>query len=393
MNTSLSKSSKSILFIDSYYQGLNGAPTSMLSLAKGLSEKGHAITVASSKNGGLLNKAIHNNLEALELAVPNPLLGSRKDFNISTIVLYIFSLVTFWFSQVFRYNLKKFDIICVNDIRSFLFYLPLLFIARNKVVWYVRINDRVPYVTTIAAYIAKKIILISSDCINVFSVRERHNFLNKFTILNTGFRFSPIDAQVVSEIESSIIGQSKGKVFISVGSICQRKNQIDIVRAYASTCSPNDILLLIGSPTSEEDLKYEAELVRVIESLDIVDQVKRIPHTPFVHEYLSIADIFLFASRQEGLPRVVIEALHAGCFVCSSKVDGVIDILKDAKYGRYTLSSADSSDFLSEFRRLVMSVDEEALYLRENRRDFIVNNFDYDKFIQGFENLVKIVSD
>ncbi|EJL6485523.1 hypothetical protein NMR77_003683, partial [Vibrio cholerae] len=78
----------------------------MLSLAKGLSEKGHAITVASSKNGGLLNKAIHNNLEALELAVPNPLLGSRKDFNISTIVLYIFSLVTFWFSQVFRYNLK-----------------------------------------------------------------------------------------------------------------------------------------------------------------------------------------------------------------------------------------------------------------------------------------------
>ncbi len=379
---------KKIVFVDSYHTGNNGAPTSMLALAKGLSEKGHAITVASSKNGGLLNKAIHNNLEALELAVPNPLLGSRKDFNISTIIQYILSLVIFWFSQVFRYSLKKFDIICVNDIRSFLFYLPLLFIARNKVVWYVRINDRVPYVTTIAAYIAKKIILISSDCINVFSVRERHKFSNKFTILNTGFRFSPIDAQVVSEIESSIIGQSKGKVFISVGSICQRKNQIDIVRAYASTCSPNDILLLIGSPTSEEDLKYEAELVRVIESLDIVDQVKRIPHTPFVHEYLSIADIFLFASRQEGLPRVVIEALHAGCFVCSSKVDGIIDILTAPQIGVFTSSNPDRHDFLDEFKVLISSVDKYTLSLRNERKAFVLENFDYENFIIGFEKIV-----
>ncbi|HDZ9134226.1 TPA: glycosyltransferase [Vibrio cholerae] len=269
-----------------------------------------------------------------------------------------------------------------------MFYLPLLFIARNKVVWYVRINDRVPYVTTIAAYIAKKIILISSDCINVFSVRERHKFSNKFTILNTGFRFSPIDAQVVSEIESSIIGQSKGKVFISVGSICQRKNQIDIVRAYASTCSPNDILLLIGSPTSEEDLKYEAELVRVIESLDIVDQVKRIPHTPFVHEYLSIADIFLFASRQEGLPRVVIEALHAGCFVCSSKVDGIIDILTAPQIGVFTSSNPDRHDFLDEFKVLISSVDKYTLSLRSERKAFVLENFDYENFIIGFEKIV-----
>ncbi|EGR4436422.1 TPA: glycosyltransferase family 4 protein [Vibrio cholerae] len=379
---------KKIVFVDSYHTGNNGAPTSMLALAKGLSEKGHAITVASSKNGGLLNKAIHNNLEALELAVPNPLLGSRKDFNISTIIQYILSLVIFWFSQVFRYSLKKFDIICVNDIRSFLFYLPLLFIARDKVVWYVRINDRVPYITTIAAYIAKKIILISSDCINVFSVREKHKFSNKFTILNTGFRFSPIDAHVVSEIESSIIGQSKSKVFISVGSICQRKNQIDIVRAYASTCSPNDILLLIGSPTSEEDLKYEAELVRVIESLDIVDQVKRIPHTPFVHEYLSIADIFLFASRQEGLPRVVIEALHAGCFVCSSKVDGIIDILTAPQIGVFTSSNPDRHDFLDEFKVLISSVDKYTLSLRSERKAFVLENFDYENFIIGFEKIV-----
>lgn len=379
---------KKIVFVDSYHTGNNGAPTSMLALAKGLSEKGHAITVASSKNGGLLNKAIHNNLEALELAVPNPLLGSRKDFNISTIIQYILSLVIFWFSQVFRYSLKKFDIICVNDIRSFLFYLPLLFIARDKVVWYVRINDRVPYITTIAAYIAKKIILISSDCINVFSIREKHKFSNKFTILNTGFRFSPIDAHVVSEIESSIIGQSKSKVFISVGSICQRKNQIDIVRAYASTCSPNDILLLIGSPTSEEDLKYEAELVRVIESLDIVDQVKRIPHTPFVHEYLSIADIFLFASRQEGLPRVVIEALHAGCFVCSSKVDGIIDILTAPQIGVFTSSNPDRHDFLDEFKVLISSVDKYTLSLRSERKAFVLENFDYENFIIGFEKIV-----
>lgn len=388
MNTSLSKPSKKILFLDSYYQGLNGAPTSMLSLAKGLSEKGHTITVASSKNGGLLNKAVHNNLGALELAVPNPLLGSRKDFNVSKIIIYTISLVTFWFSQVFRYRLKKFDIICVNDIRSFLFFLPLLFIERNKIVWYVRINDRVFFVTKVAAYIAKKIVLVSSDCINVFSSQERAKLSKKITTLNTGFKFLPIDEVKVSEIESSIIGQNTGRVFISVGSICQRKNQIDIVRAYASICSSNDILLLIGSPTSEKDIKYETELEKVIESLNVVEQVKRIPHTPFVHEYLSVADVFLFASRQEGLPRVVIEALHAGCFVCSSKVDGIIDILQDQKIGVHTSSNPDSPDFLDDFKAIISSSDKYSLSLRDERKNFVLDKFDYERFIIGFENIV-----
>ncbi|EES5603690.1 TPA: glycosyltransferase, partial [Escherichia coli] len=54
----------------------------------------------------------------------------------------------------------------------------------------------------------------------------------------------------------------------------------------------------------------------------------------FIHGYcenilnlIEDYDVFLFSSLREGLPRSIIEALHAGLFVITRPVDGVNDIL------------------------------------------------------------------
>ncbi|WP_219624925.1 hypothetical protein, partial [Vibrio parahaemolyticus] len=68
-----------------------------------------------------------------------------------------------------------------------LFYLPIIFILRDRVSWYVRINDRVKFISSIAAALSNKIILISSDCSDVLSENEKQRYQKKLTILNTGF--------------------------------------------------------------------------------------------------------------------------------------------------------------------------------------------------------------
>ncbi|MCR9347469.1 hypothetical protein, partial [Vibrio alginolyticus] len=82
MNIKKTKLLGEVVFIDSYFKGLNGAPKSMLSLANGLHNKGHTVTVASTKFDGLLTKAEDLNLNVKNLNTPTLLLRSRKDFSL-----------------------------------------------------------------------------------------------------------------------------------------------------------------------------------------------------------------------------------------------------------------------------------------------------------------------
>ncbi|KJQ88663.1 MULTISPECIES: glycosyltransferase family 4 protein [unclassified Vibrio] len=378
---------KSILFIDSYYTGLNGAPASMLSLASGLKLNGHSVTISSTKFDGLLAKAEGLGLNVKSLNTPTVLLRSRKDFSLPNKISYMFVLLYYWFFQLIKINFNKFDTICINDIRSFLLLFPILLLNKNKAIWYVRINERIKLISSLAAFLSKEIILISSDCIDVLSHTERNKYSKKISILHTGFNFNEVCKEKVIEIEKSIPNKN-GKVYITVGSICPRKNQTEIIQSFNEVCENDDLLLLIGSATSNEDLIYENEMNSKISELNLENQIIRVPHTPYVHEYLSISDIFLFASHKEGLPRVAIEALHSGCFLCSSLVDGIRDIIDDSNKGLVTSVKPNDPRFHSEFVNKILSIDKSQLSERDLRKNYISKKFGYDEFISGFEKIV-----
>ncbi len=384
---------RSILFFDSYHTGLNGAPTSMLSLAVGLKIKGYSVSVGSSSEGGLLKKATDSRLDTISINAPKILLLSRKQISFYRRFIYFFSLLLLWFKLLLlkRQQFSCHDFICINDIRSVLLLLPLLLIYKRKVIWYVRINERVKFVSSIAAFLSEKIVLISSDCSNVLSCNEKKRYQSKLIVLNTGFKFSELNELVRKDIVQSL-PRGSNRVYITVGSICKRKNQRDIIHAFGKCSSDNDLLFLIGSPTSEEDVGYQNELIHLIDELGISGNVIRVPHTPYVHEYLSVSDIFMFSSHREGLPRVVIEALHAGCFVCSSLVDGITDIICDKSKGLITNKKSQHPDFFDEFISIVSAVDDKDLEQRAERSKYVSRRFDYDMFIKGFIEVLESIN-
>lgn len=386
MNRLLNNSFKSIAFIDSYHKGLYGAPRSMLSLASGLINFFSIVDIITTKEGNLSNKAKEMGLNANVFSCPDILLESRKGFTRLKLICYVFNLISFWVNLAFKYSLKKYDLICVNDIRTFLIFLPILIVNRKKIIWYVRINDRVGFIYRVAVRLSRLIILISKDCINSFSDAEKINFSSKFCVVHTGFE------QVNSTRDSFghliLNHKQDDKVFITVGSICKRKNQISIVRSFSNIPSHKKHLYIVGSPANESDNDYYNELLDMIEQLNISNFITFIPHTPYVFDYLSNADIFLFASHAEGLPRVVIEALMMGCFVISSKVDGVSDIIVDDKLGIITKSKPSDPIFIEEYTQLLTK------YFCENHDrtlgvSFVKNNFSYENYISRFVVEVK----
>lgn len=380
---------REIFFFESYYKGLYGAPRSMLDLASGLNNnKNINVTVVTTKSGPLENKAQEVKLNTKVISVPDALLISRSKFGFLGKLLYPFLLFFLWIRQCG--NIRKFnhtECICVNDIRSFLFYFPIMLFNRKKVIWYVRINDRVKYISSLAAMLSHRIIFISTDCLTVLSEREKEKYKDKLYILNTGFKFKSLNYYEVNRIKEEI-KDIKGRVYVTVGSICQRKNQKDIVKAFSKACNPEDILFIIGSPPSDIDEKYESELISMITDLELTNQIIRVQYTPYVNEYLSISDVFLFASYKEGLPRVVIEALNAGCFICSSLVDGINDIITSDDKGFVTKFKSNNSNFVDEFVSIISSIDDLVLDSRLERNNYVKEKFGYDRFIKGFEDIV-----
>lgn len=371
---------KNIVFMDSYFKGLYGAPKSMLELAEGVSKRNINVKIVSSKDDSLLEQARDKQLDTFSFDVSDSALLARGKLNYLTKILYIFGLLISWFSCLFNDPFKKADSICINDIRSFLLVLPLIFKYRRKVIWYVRINDRVKYISSIAARLSSKIILISSDCIDVFTVQEREKYKSKFSVINTGF---DIDFNTLETVQKS--HQEGDFVFISVGSICSRKNQLAVVDAFSAIPLENKYLYLIGSPANDADAVYNESVLALINNLDLQDKIKLVGYTKLVKSYLMLSDVFLFASHKEGLPRVLIEALLAGCFVISAKVDGVFDIIRSKDLGLITPNFALSDVFKNEFQAIAI----ESTQVDISKSDIASKSkeqFSYTKFIDSFIN-------
>ena len=111
--------------------------------------------------------------------------------------------------------------------------------------------------------------------------------------------------------------------FISVGTVCKRKNQSGIIRAFAQMDNEHCNLLIVGGGDELEKCKALAH------ELGDEKHVSFSGPTQDVGSYLSRADIFVSASLDEGVPNAAVEAMSYGLPViltdvgfCSDLIDG-----------------------------------------------------------------------
>lgn len=115
-------------------------------------------------------------------------------------------------------------------------------------------------------------------------------------------------------------------VLLSVGELSSRKNHITPIRALAKIKDKNIKYLIAGKGPLENYLKEE------IKKLDLEDQVRLIGYRKDIYELNKISDIFIFPSKQEGLPVALMEALACGIPVICSNIRGNKDLVVEKKY-------------------------------------------------------------
>jgi phosphatidyl-myo-inositol dimannoside synthase len=118
----------------------------------------------------------------------------------------------------------------------------------------------------------------------------------------------------------------KCPVVVTVGSLAQPYKGVDTLLRATDLCKRRKIdfaLHIIG------DGKYLESLERLSTELGLTDRVSFLGHLPqnAIRHQLDAADLFVLASRTEGLPRALLEAMARGVPCVASAVGGVPEVL------------------------------------------------------------------
>lgn len=145
-------------------------------------------------------------------------------------------------------------------------------------------------------------------------------------------------------------------VLISMGDLVPRKNYGAAIRAIAKANDPRLQYMICGRGPELENLQNLAK------ELGVENQIHFLGFRTDVKELLTGADIFLFTTRQEGLPRSMMEAMASGLPCVSSRIRGNVDLIEEGVNG-YTCLTDDVDGYAAAIAKI--ATDSE---LREKMR-------------------------
>ncbi|MDP3143171.1 MAG: glycosyltransferase family 4 protein [Candidatus Omnitrophota bacterium] len=146
---------------------------------------------------------------------------------------------------------------------------------------------------------------------------------------------------------------------------------------------PSAQLLIVG------DGSLKDELLKLCRDLGISKNVIFHPGVDDTSLALSVMDIFVMPSLQEGLGLSIMEAMAAGVPVIASRVGGIPDLIKDNQTG-ILVSAQDSFCLAKAIIRLLKDKNLQ-LVLSKNALKLIEQDFSLDKMADLTEELYKSV--
>lgn len=159
-------------------------------------------------------------------------------------------------------------------------------------------------------------------------------------------RFIPLSEKEKETIRKRLHLNQKDIFAITVGNLIKRKNQITLIGAVNKLANPHFHLFICGDGQEYGDLKKAAS------DLGVSGQVHFLGFRKDIEKLCGAADLFLFASVQEGLPVSVMEAMACGLPIVASKIRGNTDLIDNGK-GGYLICPKDTDGFANAIKSVI----------------------------------------
>ena len=239
----------------------------------------------------------------------------------------------------------------------------------------------VTHLTTCHGFFNKKISRMISPCwgkkIIAISQQVKDHLIDDFKVDSKKIRIinNGIDTEKFNTRIKSNLNIKEGPVIGIIARLFDVKGHEFLIRAMELVLKnyPQAQLLIVGEG------KMKAQLVRLIEELGINKNVIFIPEIADTREALSVMDIFVMPSLQEGLGLALMEAMSMGIAVIGSDVGGIKTLIQDKQNG--LLVKPSDYQALSEAIILLLSDEKLRESLGTQARKFIALNFSQEKMV------------
>ncbi len=355
-----------ILIIAKHLQP-GGISSYVVSLAKGLRQRGHHIFVASS--GGILEGC----LSSAGVEVINLDLDTKSEISpkILLAVSRLLPMVKAENIQIIHAQTR------VAGVISF---------------WLAKLN-RTAYLTTchgffrphffrrIFPFWGKKTIAIS-DAVYEHLIKDFKLKKENIELIYNGLEVKqPVKNSETRQEFKNKFGLGQGPVIGCVARLSQVKGHKILLEAFKTVRQefPSAKLLLVGEGGIKPDLTVQAR------RLGIDTEVIFVPNQLDTSLVLSVMDVFVMASIQEGLGLAIMEAMAFGLPVVATSVGGIKNLISDNQTG--LLVEAGDSGALANAVISLLKDSDRAKALAFSAQECILNNFSLDKMLDKTEAL------
>jgi glycosyltransferase involved in cell wall biosynthesis len=144
--------------------------------------------------------------------------------------------------------------------------------------------------------------------------------------------FSPPTPDVRRAFRKEMDLSSENSHAVYVGTLAPRKRVEVLLQAWAKRqpCSCEHFLLLVGPARTEA---YRDDLMELTRTLDIQHSVRFVGQVDDVRPFLAAANIFLMASRWEGMSNSLLEAMACGLAPVVTNVSGAEELIEPGENG------------------------------------------------------------
>ena len=245
-------------------------------------------------------------------------------------------------------------------------------------------KKKIPFITTCHGYYSKhilsrvmswgKLIIVASQVMAKHMIEDFAVPRHKIRLISRGvdldkFKYTPPNQKKdTGEFTIGIIGR-----------ITPIKGHTDFIRAIAKVARimPKIKVLVVGSAPAKKE-KYEAELKTLVNRLSLSKYVSFLGNRADVPELLKKMDLLVLSTTApEAFGRVIIEAQAAGVPVVSTKVGGVVDIIKHQRNG-LLVASGDWSAMADAIVKVLKDRKLSADLAKQARTD-VERNFSLEK--------------
>jgi UDP-glucose 4-epimerase len=210
-------------------------------------------------------------------------------------------------------------------------------------------------------------------------------------VIPNGADMKTIDSFTSSEVTdvAHSLSKKEGDIFLVTASRLVEKNAVDDVIRALPHLPEHVSFVVIGTGKDEGALKALAQKEGVtnrVRFLGFVEQSQ-------IGKYLKAADIFVRASRSEGMGNSFIEAMAAGVPVVGTQVGGIADFLFDEKRNPEILATgwAVDADSPKDIARAVLSIivnPEKTRATVAHARSVVEHRHDWNFIASEFEQKV-----